>query len=327
MDPGSVFPPGLKIVEVSGPLLLAHLAHWGLFGALSVQLYLYYQAFPNDRPFTKCLVYGVYVIELVDMILVTRDAFEAFGYGFGDVSALTKINLGWLDIPIMSGLVSFIAQSFYAYRIYVLSKSWFIPVLIVVVSLVSSVGAFLAGIFTLEANNFARLNTTKFFAASGVWWGASALSDMIIAICMTYYLSKHITGFRETRALVSKLMRLTLETGSLTALVAMINFAIFYAVPSRTYYLTPTTLMPNLYANCILVVLNSRCQIVGGRGTDAPPTDILSAPTFLRDLRTHAASVNSAPMVTIDREVWSDEPLHNHVEMKRVEATDLDASV
>ncbi|KAJ7136610.1 hypothetical protein C8R44DRAFT_550873, partial [Mycena epipterygia] len=112
--------------------LLATLLAWGLFGALSVQLYLYYEAFPNDKWSTKSVVYSVYAIELVEMILATSDCFARFGYGFGDISAITDTRLAWLDTPIMSGIVSFIGQSFYAYRLYVLSKSSFVSVLIVV---------------------------------------------------------------------------------------------------------------------------------------------------------------------------------------------------
>ncbi|KAJ6503140.1 hypothetical protein DFH09DRAFT_864789, partial [Mycena vulgaris] len=98
-----------------------------------------------------------------------------------------------------------------------------------------------------------------------VWCGASALSDIIIAVCMTYYLSKYDTGFRQTCALVSKLVRLTIETGSLTALVALITVTLFLTFPDRHFFTTPAALMPTLYTNSILVILNARIQIIGGR--------------------------------------------------------------
>ncbi|KAK0194536.1 hypothetical protein F5146DRAFT_908957, partial [Armillaria mellea] len=63
-----------------------------LFGALSVQLYLYYQGFPNDRRFTKCLVYGIYVVEVTQTTLVVHDSFAMFAYGFGDILLLTRSN-------------------------------------------------------------------------------------------------------------------------------------------------------------------------------------------------------------------------------------------
>jgi hypothetical protein len=60
---------------------------------------LYYLAFPNDRLFTKCLVYGVYSIQLVQIILSTVDAFRMFGSGYGDVSALTQVDFAWFTVP------------------------------------------------------------------------------------------------------------------------------------------------------------------------------------------------------------------------------------
>ena len=71
---------------------------------------LYYQAFPKDRKSTKHLVYGLYVVELIQTILVTYDAFAIFGYGFGDLEALTKIHFNWLVVPIMGGIGTYYVQ-------------------------------------------------------------------------------------------------------------------------------------------------------------------------------------------------------------------------
>ncbi len=53
---------------------------------------LYYLAFPNDRRIVKYLVYGLYVIEIVQTILIAHDSFAVFGYGFGDMEALARLN-------------------------------------------------------------------------------------------------------------------------------------------------------------------------------------------------------------------------------------------
>ncbi len=62
---------------------------------------LYYLAFPNDRRIIKYLVYGTYIVEFVQTILLSCDAFAKFGYGFGDLNALTDVHLSWLIGPIM----------------------------------------------------------------------------------------------------------------------------------------------------------------------------------------------------------------------------------
>lgn len=58
--------------------------------------------------FCKCLVYGVYILETLQTMVVTHDAFASFGAGFGSFEALDNIQLTCLSIPILSG----IGQSF-----------------------------------------------------------------------------------------------------------------------------------------------------------------------------------------------------------------------
>ncbi len=65
---------------------------------------LYYLAFPNDKKFIKYLVYGIYIVELVQTILASHDAFATFGYGFGDLDALIDVHFYWLIVPIMSAV-------------------------------------------------------------------------------------------------------------------------------------------------------------------------------------------------------------------------------
>ncbi|KAK0241062.1 hypothetical protein EDD85DRAFT_387889 [Armillaria nabsnona] len=267
-------PAGYPIERLSGPLIVASLLHWGLFGTLSVQLYLYYLAFPKDRKFTKYLVYGIYVVEFVQTILVSHDVFATFGYGFGNIEALTEVHFNWLIVPIMSAVAAFIGQVFYAYRIFILSRSRTIPAFVTCLSLTSSVGAIITGVYSFEANDIIKLNDRKTSIAVGIWCGGSALCDVVIAICMTYYLTRRNTSFRQTRILVTKLVRLTIETGSVTAVVALLSLILFFVFPGETFYSTPVFIMPKLYANTVYMVLNSRIRIMGGRDTYTASTDI-----------------------------------------------------
>ncbi|KAF7355675.1 hypothetical protein MSAN_01485300 [Mycena sanguinolenta] len=258
-------PPGFPIAQVSGPLIVAYMLHWGLFGALTIQTYLYFEAFPNDRNSTKCLVYAVYCLELVQTILVSHDAFLDFGYGFGNLAALTAMDYNWLNVPVMTSIVAFIGQSFYAYRIYLLSKSWILPSLIMATSITSSTAGLVTGAFVFVAGDLTRLDNHRTNVAVGTWLASSATSDILIAACMTYCLLKDGTGFRRTRILVTRLVRLSIETGSITATVALLDLALFFIFPGKTYYSTPAAIMPKIYANTMLAVLNSRFHILGGR--------------------------------------------------------------
>ncbi|KAJ7829411.1 hypothetical protein B0H14DRAFT_3873057 [Mycena olivaceomarginata] len=317
----SALPPDFEIVQLAGPILIAYLADWALFATLTFQLYLYYLAFPNDRLFTKCLVYGVYSIQLVQIILSTVDAFKMFGSGYGDVSALTQVDFAWFTVPFTIALVALIVQSFYAFRIFVLSKSKIIPAFIVAASMAVSVSGFINAGLIFKAGNLTRAHGRSIETTFAVALSGSALVDIIIAVSMTYYLMRNDTGFRRTHALISKLIRLTIETGSLTALIALTTLILFFVFPDKVYYTALDNIMPMMYANTMFAVLNSRFNIVGGRSTETSSMDLISFPTHLQNIGTMSgATAHRGPVVSIDREAFSDRDpsLNSPVEMKAI---------
>ncbi|KDR71257.1 hypothetical protein GALMADRAFT_75169, partial [Galerina marginata CBS 339.88] len=107
--------------------LIGYLLNWGLFGVLSMQVYLYYLAFPNDRVGFKAIVYSAYLLEMIQTTLFTRSSFRIFATGFGDPAILDDIGILWFSVPMLSGLVAFSVHTLYAYRIAVISKRKFLP--------------------------------------------------------------------------------------------------------------------------------------------------------------------------------------------------------
>jgi len=65
---------------------------------------LYYLAFPNDRLYLKCLVYGLYTFEFVQCVLIVEAAFHTFVTSFGDVDVFNRVNTEWLSVPIFTAL-------------------------------------------------------------------------------------------------------------------------------------------------------------------------------------------------------------------------------
>ncbi|KAK0484821.1 hypothetical protein IW261DRAFT_859690 [Armillaria novae-zelandiae] len=317
-------PAGYPTVELSGPIIVGCILNWGLFGTLSVQLYLYYLAFPNDRRFAKYLVYGIYIIEFVQTVLITHDVFATFGYGFGDIDALTRTNSFWLAVPIMSAVAAGVGQVFYAYRIFILSKSQIIPIFIICISLTSSVAAIITGIYSFQAADLTKMNNRETTISIGIWCGASALCDIIIAICMTYYLMHSTTNFRRTRMLVTKIVRLIIETGSVTAVVALLNFVISIALPHQTLYVIPGLTLPKLYANSVYMVLNSRFKIIGGRNTYESAMDISITTTMIRDIISQSTddtqpadrTQGQVPAVILSSDVFPDIPRTGQIDDK-----------
>ncbi|KAF8236146.1 hypothetical protein L208DRAFT_1391271 [Tricholoma matsutake] len=308
----SAIPP--NVVQSAGPLVLGYMMNWGLFGVLTIQVYLYYIAFPKDRLICKCLVYGVCALETLQTVIITHDAFASFGRGFGSFEALDNIQLTCLSIPFLSGIVGCVVQVFYAYRINVLSRTKALGFAISVVSIVGCMGGIVTGIKCYQLGSLSKLSTTAVFISAGFWWGCCVFCDVTIAVSMTYLLSRRDTGFRETHLLVTRLTRLTIETGTTTALMAIVNLGLFFGFPHTNYYTVPVLIVAKLYSNTLLVVFNSRMRIMGSReerelSTSPDLTSRLAVNSQLRGptfARLPSVYLDDSKTIGREKNVWRD---------------------
>ncbi|KAJ8087684.1 hypothetical protein PM082_006519 [Marasmius tenuissimus] len=255
-----------NIAEITGPLLMGYLLNYGLYGVLCVQTYIYYTAFPNDRLSFRALVYTVFIIDTIQTVMITYDVFQAFAYGYGDLDKLGRIGLFWFDLCFCDGIIAFLVQTFYAYRIRLLSDSKILlPGAIFIAAFVQMTGAITAGGLALGITYLSELRD-RCFVGSTMWLAGSAFCDILIAVSMAWVLSRANSTYKETQDLIRRIIILTMETGTLTALAATADLIIFLGFPQLDVHVTFTLSLAKLYSNSLLVALNTRVRIPGSRG-------------------------------------------------------------
>uniref|UniRef100_A0A8H7XPA8 DUF6534 domain-containing protein n=1 Tax=Psilocybe cubensis TaxID=181762 RepID=A0A8H7XPA8_PSICU len=232
---------------------------------------LYHLSFSRDATRVKALVYITFILETLQTLLSTKTIFDAFVYGFlaPNLSSLDHIGNLWFVVPILGGSVACISQTFYAYRITVIGRYFkgakYAAGIIALLALAQMAGAIAIGVEMFQAKLFSRFVDSKVKLTVGFWNGGGALCDIIIAISMTYLLlSSSNNGIQDTRQIVQRLVRLTIETGSLTACIAILNIVLTMLPGEPTYYQTTANVLSKMYANTMLVVLNSRMRFGQG---------------------------------------------------------------
>ncbi|KAF9008193.1 hypothetical protein BDZ89DRAFT_1144247 [Hymenopellis radicata] len=239
-------------IQLSGPHILAYFFNWGLYGVLTVQVYLYYTAFPNDRWGSKALVYLVYVLELLQTIILTR------------------MRLTWFGVPVLTAIASGLVQSFFGWRIYMLSNSKVAAVVVWALALVQCGAGTAQGIWasSLKTSELPQVTRPTLIT----WLLTAAVNDVIIAVLLTIYLSRRKSGMSETDALVTRIIRLVVETGTLTAVLAVVTIVLFF-VPGPAYYTIIADSIGKVYSNNLMVMFNRRITIAGARRTSDSTTD------------------------------------------------------
>ncbi|KAK0234856.1 hypothetical protein EDD85DRAFT_938990 [Armillaria nabsnona] len=250
--------------------LIARFLGLFLYGILCHQVYIYYISFPKDNLASKTVVYLLWLTETVQIVSNTIDTFDTFCTNFGNVSKLDDIHLIWFNIDVLSGfvVVGCIAQLFYAWRMYKFSKKarW-LCLILSVIAFTQFGAAIWCGIEVRNSGHYSNLqNNSKVKVTAIIWLGGSVLCDTAIALCMAYFLSRSQTGLKSTRKLLSRLIRLSIETGTATAAIAAVHMALFLSCDNN-YPTVPANILVKLYANTVLAVCNSRMtgRIRGGR--------------------------------------------------------------
>ncbi|GJE98670.1 hypothetical protein PsYK624_149050 [Phanerochaete sordida] len=318
----AVASPNVDYGPLAAPLLMGTLFNWGLYGILSVQVYLYHISFPRDRWTTKGLVYFIYVIDTVQTCLVTRDVFNGYAKHYGNLDVLDSIQTEWLAVPVFSSIVSCTVQMYYAHRIGILSGSQILRGLVCVLALTAGVSGVVAGSQAFRVPRFSELEGTASISV-GIWLAGDAACDIIIAVLMAYFLLRHDSKISQTHAIVQRLIRLVIETGTLTAMAASIDVVLYYAFPHKAFHSCPATILAKLYSNSMLAIFNSRIRIVGSRDWSGTG-DVISMDThprgatagsvgpivFTRATRTEISTLgagkSSAGGIHVEREVWTE---------------------
>ncbi|TFK80140.1 hypothetical protein K466DRAFT_605580 [Polyporus arcularius HHB13444] len=242
---------------LAGPQLVAIFLAWGLQGALVVQCYIYQTCFPNDRISFKLLVWGVFIWEWVQLGLVTQTYFDIYVYNYGSIASLTSYHSTWFSVPIMSAVVSFAVQCFFAWRIWVLSLSRLLTGIIIFFSFAQAALEVAGGIIIrLTDANAAHASLNRPIVSTSLI--VATVVDVLIAASMTYLLLRAKTGMKQSDAIIHKLARVGIETGAATAAVAFIYAVFFMTHQNDLLFECPALVLPKLYANTLLVSLNNR---------------------------------------------------------------------
>lgn len=195
--PFSIPPEAASLLKnVYGGALVGVMLTSILFGAISLQARKYFNDFPRDPIYMKLMVFFLWAIQAFQVAGTTWAIYWYFIEHFGDLEVLNTAIWEGTIYQTVTVAASMTAQTFFAFRVYSLSHSVFLGLVMEALVLVqcalgtvTATKAYLAGTFS------SILLTEKRLVLA--WLAAEALSDTAIALAMCLLLKKSRTGFRK----------------------------------------------------------------------------------------------------------------------------------
>ncbi|PAV21550.1 hypothetical protein PNOK_0150700 [Pyrrhoderma noxium] len=264
---------------IAGPLLLGYMLNLGLFGVLTVQTYIYFLAFKKTT----------------QTLITMNDAFVTFAKNFGNPSVLTNVRSIWLTIPVFTSIISSLVQNYYAYRVYTLSRSKPLAVIISLISFLQFSSGITTGVKAHQIGNFLDLEARSSLIIT-LWSISTAVCDVLIT------LTKLDTGMDKTHEIITKLIYLIVGTGTLTAALAVIDVALFLSLPKQIYFICSSFAVPKLYSNSVLVLFNSRIRILDSK----PDASAIRLTHRVNHLKGVSDGGDGSTVIHIREETWTD---------------------
>jgi len=271
---------GKDLLLQLGPLFFALIWNWMLLGTSIVQTYYYYLSYKRDSIWLKSFVYSILVLDLTQTALSTHTSFHTFVLYYGNPLALQMPTRTIIGLPLFGGLVGGCVQLFYAWRIWTLARwayrsVWLMVFVGVVIctSLVSTVCGVTGAFIYLKVDTQAGIYATDLTKLFATWYSAGFAVDVLIAVAMVFIVTnaKTNTTFKRTNDILTNILLRAVATGIVNAIINGLGVLFLYAWPLYDLSEFPTFVGGKLYANTLLVTLNSR-YTDSESYTHAPPS-------------------------------------------------------
>jgi len=226
-----------------------------LFGIIVSQVFTYFQTCDKDPLWQKLFVTVLFILDTLSSILAMAWMYYLLVDNWGQIGAFTYGDWLLAADPMVAGIIAFMVQCFFAWRIHIIAQTAWQTAAIVVCAVLTLCGGVGTGIAVLWVKDYALFANFKQIAT--IWLISASVGDIAITTALTYHLRRRKGTFEATDRLLDRIIQLTVQNGLLTALVAVVDICLYLSTPIP-YHISLSFLMPKLYSNTVLSSLNAR---------------------------------------------------------------------
>ncbi|KAJ7646197.1 hypothetical protein B0H17DRAFT_1215766 [Mycena rosella] len=168
--------------------------------------------------------------------------------------ARTLVAVAWwqVSVPLMTGIIGALVQSFYCLRFYMLSRNWMLCVPIVCAICLGLAGVCLSLAAILAGNTKAKVMWLLVHLV-GVF-----VADISITTGTIYSLQKRNSGLERTTELINRLLRLVFESAFPPTIMALMDLIMTQTLGSKLlWHLFINMALGKIYVVSLLYTLNS----------------------------------------------------------------------
>ncbi|KAF8073729.1 hypothetical protein FPV67DRAFT_762794 [Lyophyllum atratum] len=196
-----------------------------LYGITIAQVYLYHNSLTRDGRYIRSFVYVLFIGDTIQTLFTVLYLYDSLILNFGNTTYLRTGHWMFATDPALTGILGGLVQAFFAWRVRVLTGSLFLALVI----MACATSSILMGIATAVAIGIIPrfVEFQKFKVVVIIWLVSASFADMVITSSLVIYLKKYRTGFVRTDTHIDRIIKLTVQTGLITAIWAFVDLMVY----------------------------------------------------------------------------------------------------
>ncbi|KAF7304475.1 hypothetical protein HMN09_00849800 [Mycena chlorophos] len=268
MSAASLFPPGDTIDNTLGAAFIGFAVSCAAFGMCTNQALTYFSRYPGDRLVYKLVVSVIWVLAAIDQAFIGHAVYFYTITNYANPLVLLE-HVAWtLIVQIIVGAsVGTIVRLAFAMRVYRFSQRNIVVTVTIVFLTLIELGFAIAYTTKAFQNPFLTV-LPKLKLTATLALGAGALVDVVIACSLAFFLRRYrSTTSRRANSLVTSLTIYAVNTGAVTAAVALCTVVFYDTMPTNFQFLASYFVLCKVYAISFFCTLNTR-RAIRGKGTE-----------------------------------------------------------
>ncbi|KAF9028221.1 hypothetical protein BDP27DRAFT_1456314 [Rhodocollybia butyracea] len=288
--------PLVNIEASYGSLFLGVIASIGLLGITTMQTWIYWLKYSKrDRQIIKALVLVLWCLEFVRACFAVHAVYHYVIAEWGNPEAL-GVNIWSFNIYVpLNTLIRIMVQSFFAYRVKVLSENnWYLVGLIIflaVANLAANMGLFAE--FTLAQGLSKIQGSDKLGNIATIGLASSIAADVSITGSLLFYVNRFRSHTQEKRTLrlIKRVMFYLINVGVLTTMIDIATLVLCdgFSYPPNLDFYALAEVTGNIYSNSLLSTLNARDSLKSVSEAEVMPENPVSVLVFAHSVNPGSA--------------------------------------
>ncbi|KAJ7696808.1 hypothetical protein B0H17DRAFT_393350 [Mycena rosella] len=257
------------VPKTMGALLIGGFFAAVLSGTVILQTLLYLTTYKSDPAGVKVLVLGVWGLDTLHSAFIWAAMWEYLIGNYGNAVKIDYIPWSISLTVILTAIVTFSVHCFFAHRIFLLSKrNWLMASPVVILALVRLVSASVSTWEMLHYKSFVLFKLHAYWIFT-LGLSVSSAVDILITVFLCYLFQSSRPDSGTINYVIDKLMLYAFETGSLTCIGTIASMICWVTMSDNLIFLGLHFVIGKLYANSLLVTLNTRQNIRRAHSTSS----------------------------------------------------------